>query len=481
MRTTMRSLFLILSTAVTATLLGAGHDLSPSPPERHQILPVVTGNGAGFLAAWLELAPPGHDLVVTQVVNANGAPIAGAGTSSDQPPVYSIAIAHDPSGALAVWTVNDKVRAERLSPLGQSLNTTLLTSGGYLSDVVVAWNGNRYFVIWSTASQLLGAFVEADGSSTTPRVFFSESSVTGQGPEELALAPAVAWDGQHFIVVFAERPNIVCSILCPIPDPDRFRVMRVSADGDAVDPSPAIISGTHLRAHIASSGAESLIALDSRSGVTTIAVHNDQRGLTLDAEAPLFQWVSDIWSDVVWDGATYTAGWRYAGGDTNWIGAAHLARSGLPFDYRFVTAGSLRSSWWGRPSIAVSDSGVTALAVSEGTAASSFDRARLYLASELAPMPPPPPAPRNAVSYFGGTAARIDWQSDPADGFVIEWSSDFGKHWGFYQMVPGNVRTTTVYTSVGNQFRVRAFGPGGVSDGTVTSIGSMQRSRAARR
>lgn len=479
----MRSLFLILSTVVTATLLGAGHDLSPSPPARHQILPVVTGNGSGFMTAWRELAPPGHELVVTQAVNANGEPIAGTGTSSDQPSLYSIAIAHSPSTSLTVWIAGDKVFAELLSPSGLSLNTILLTSGNdYPSGVAVAWNGSRYFVIWSTPSQLLGTFVGADGSSTTPRAVFSEPSLTGQGPEELAVAPAVAWDGQHFIVVFAELPNRPCSILCPIPDPDRIRVMRVSADGDAVDLSPLVISGTHLRAHVASSGAESLITLDARSGVTTIVAHDDQGGLTLDAEAPLFQWFSEIWSDVVWDGATYAACWRYAGGDSNWIGAAHLARSGLPFDDRFVTAGSLRSPWWGRPSVAVSDSGVTALAVSEGTAASAFDRARIYLASELAPMPPSPPAPTNAVSYFGGNTARIDWQSDAdASGFLIESSWDFGKHWNFYQTVPRNARTITVYASVGNLFRVRAFGPGGVSDGTVTSIGSLPRSRAARR
>jgi len=88
---------------------------------------------------------------------------------------------------------------------------------------------------------------------------------------------------------------------------------------------------------------------------------------------------------------------------------------------------------------------------------------------------------RSQAPGRGGTAARIDWQSDPADGFVIESSWDFGKHWNFYQTVPGNARTTTVYASVGNLFRVRAFGPGGVSEGTVTSIGSLPRSRAARR
>src|SRR4051794_16412919 len=87
------SLSLFLS---TASLLAAGHDLSPSPPSGHQILPVVTGNGSGFMAAWTELAPPGHNIVASQVVSANGEPIAGAATSSDQPPVSSMAIAHSP-------------------------------------------------------------------------------------------------------------------------------------------------------------------------------------------------------------------------------------------------------------------------------------------------------------------------------------------------------------------------------------------------
>jgi hypothetical protein len=478
----LRSPIVILAFFVSRSLFAAGHDLSTSPPAGHQILPVVTGNGSGFMAAWTELASPFHYIVASQAVSANGEPIASGGTSSDQPPVYSIAIGHGRSDTLLTWILTGSVVAERLSPSGMPVNTTLITSGpGYQSDVAVAWNGSRYFAIWTTNAQLLGAFVDADGSSTAPRAFFSDPALTGQGPEEIAVAPAVAWDGQHFIAVFAELPNRICLFECPAPDPDRFRVMRVSANGEAIDPSPLVISGTHLRAHVASSGAESLIALDSRSEVSTIVVHNDQRGLTLDAETPLVRWFSDIWSDVAWDGATYTAVWRYAAGDASWIGAAHVTRSGLPFDYRFAATGTLRSSWWGRPSIAVNDSGVTAFAVSEGTGPSSIDRARLYLASELAPMPPPPPAPKNVVSYFGGTTARIDWQSDfAAAGFVIEWSWDSGKDWSFVKTVPGDARTTTVYASAGNQFRVRAFGPGGESVGTITSIGSMFRRRGTR-
>ena len=130
--------------------------------------------------------------------------------------------------------------------------------------------------------------------------------------------------------------------------------------------------------------------------------------------------------------------------------------------------------------MAVNEAGATAFVLTEAAGPSGLGRARLYLSSEFAPIPAPPPAPRNVVSYFGGTAARIDWQSDPAAGFLIEWSWDFGKDWNFVETVPGDARSATVYASVGNLVRVRAFGPGGVSEGTITSIGSTQRRRAAR-
>jgi hypothetical protein len=257
--------------------------------------------------------------------------------------------------------------------------------------------------------------------------------------------------------------------------------MRLSADGDAIDKSPAVITGSHLRAHVASaSSQESLIVLDSVREVSTIVVHTDGN-LTLDSETPLFRWFSEVTSAVVWDGATYTAGWRYAGADASWIGAAHLTRSGLPFDYRVTAAGTLRSAWWGQPSIAVNEDGVTAFVISEAAGPLSLDRSRLYLASELSAMPAPPAAPTNAVSYFGGSTARIEWQSDPAAGFVIELWSGFDDTWHLYRTVPGDARTITTYTSVGSLFRIRAFGPGGLSEGAITSIGSMQRRRAAGR
>ena len=467
------------------SLFAAGHDLTTVPPVANQLYPVVTGNGSGFTTAWMESAIS-RNAVVSSVVSAGGEPIEGAGDAIDQQSVRSVAIAHSPSETLVVWIADQNVFAERLSPSGTPLNTVALTSGKtYPSYVAVAWNGSRYFVVWSNQFQLLSAFVAPDGSATPPHALFSEPSINAQSPPaELPVAPDVAWDGQHFIVVFADLPNLICSTLCPTPNPDQFRVMRVSADGDAIDSSPLVITGAHLRAHVASSGAESLITLDSFGQVSTILAH-DEGGLTVEAETTVFRWVSDISSAVVWDGSAYTVGWRYVGdyAGPSWMGAVHVTPSGLPFDYRFAeTGGALPyggTVFWGRPSTAVNEAGITAFAISEAPASSSFIRARLYLASELVPMPAPPPAPGNVVSYLSGNTARIDWQSETAAGFAVEWSWDSGKSWSVYTTVSGDARTTTVYARPGIQFRVRALGPGGMSEGAVTSIGSPQRRHAS--
>lgn len=470
-----RSPLLLLTALFTASLFAAGHDLSTSPPAGHQIQPVVTGNGSGFTAAWIEHALSQYR-VVSSVVNANGEPVEGGAAAVDQPAVSSIAIAHSPSDALVVWVADGNVYAERRSPSGKPIITLVLTPARvYPSAVAVAWNGNRYFVVWCTGSQLVGAFVGSEGPSTAPHPFFTQPEPLSR----LATAPDVTWDGRQFIVVFGEQPYYLCNILCPVPNTDRIRVMRVSADGDAIDTAPALITGSHLRAHVASSGAESLIALDSFGEVSTIVAHTEG-GLTLDAETLVFRWFSDVASTVVWDGATFRVGWRYAGADASWIGAAKVTRSGQPFDHRVTAVGAI-PVWWGQPSMAVNEAGATAFAVSEMAPPSSFARARLYLASELAPMPPPPAAPRNVISYFGGSAARIDWQSDDsAAGFVIDSWSPYYLTWSSYgTVIPGTARSTTVSASIGTLLRVRAFGPGGVSEGTITSIGSMPRRRSS--
>jgi hypothetical protein len=502
----MRALVLIVATLFSVSLLAAGHDLKALPS--NPILPVVTGNGSGFTAAWSESVLNAF-IVASSLVDAYGNSIENRSTAVDSTRALSLAIAHSPSDALVAWVAwtqfDSDVFAERLSPSGVPMGPIHVAfAKGHTSDVAVSWNGSRYFLVWSNGAQLLGAFIAPDGSSTTPRPLFSEPPFCGGPPEDSVVVPDVAWDGQHFIVVFGEQWATNCYGLepCPAGSPHQFRVMRISADGVPLDLSPLVIPG-HLRAHVASSGAASLIALDSLGGVSAIIAHTEG-GLTLDPETPIFLWVSEVSSAVVWDGAMYTVGWRYLGDNRgpSWLGAAKVSRSGLPFDYRFTATGGFTATGdpnsttddliansftvsWGRPAIAVNDAGVTALTISELAGPWSF-RARLYFASELAPMPKPPPAPRNVVSSFDGSTARIDWQSDgAAAGFAIDAWYAPGNFWWVYRTAPGDARTITFSTvigstSIGSLFRVRALGPGGVSEGAITSIGSIRRRRAAR-
>jgi hypothetical protein len=298
--------------------------------------------------------------------------------------------------------------------------------------------------------------------------------------------PDVTWDGRQFIVVFGDSPVVNCGP-CPVPIPNHVRVLRVSPAGDAIDDIPLQIPGEHIRAHVASSGAESLIALDSFNDISTVVVHDEDGVLHLDPEVSLFHWpLSAVSSDLTWDGTSYIVGWEYLDETfdprSGWLAAARVTRTGLPFGSLITSvqppeAVSYTESWG--PSMAANDTGQTALVISEPLPQSYVSRARLYFMTDLAPMPAAPPAPRNAVSYFGGGKALINWQSDDVPGFLIEWSFDFGSTWRYYTVLPGDARSVTVPASIGNLFRISAFGPGGVSAGTITSIGSQRRRRAS--
>jgi hypothetical protein len=259
--------------------------------------------------------------------------------------------------------------------------------------------------------------------------------------------------------------------------------MRVSATGDAIDAVPVRIAGVHISAHVASSGTESLIALDAGLDTTTMIVREEGGALQLGPEVPIFHWFYSLPSDVTWDGAAYDVGWRYPATSTmpGWLGVSRISRSGSLIGSFFTAAAGAPDSLFppAGPSIATNDAGEFALVTSDAMSPSSVARAHLYLMSEFAPRPATPPAPRNAVSYLGGSKARIEWQSDGgADGFLLEESLDFGLHWFRVDALAPEVRTVTVPATVGNQFRVSAFGPGGLSAGTITSIGSAQRHRA---
>jgi hypothetical protein len=469
---------------VTATVNDTGiaaHAATTVLSPVRQFGPAVTGNGAGFTAAWLEQDGGGKRIVAGRI-NPAGEPLDGTGIPLDLRASAAPVIAHGPSEELIVWTGNGRLVASRLSPFSGLLDATPidiapLAFGSY--DVV--WNGSRFFVVWTDGSRFFGAFVGSDGVATSPRDLGVQISSVDTSS---ASALDVAWDGRQFIVVYAETSPLFCTC---IASPDRVRVLRISTAGVAIDVVPVLIPGKHFAAHVASSGSESLIVLDRAGGASSVVVRDESGTLHLDPEVPVFDWFVGT-SGVAWDGSSYVVAVRYAASpafetEAGWLAAVQVSESGIPLrtvitpaagppDFSFATA----------PSVATDVAGGTAFVISEVTSPTFVARARLYLLSEFSPtpMPAPPPAPRNAVSYFGGTTTRIDWQSDGGgSGFLIERSTDFGKNWSPYAVLPADARTTTVTAKIGDLFRVRAFGPGGLSEGTITSIGSPQRRHVA--
>jgi hypothetical protein len=449
-----------------------------------QLLPVVAANGSGFTAAWLEQTA-GLRSVVAGRVSRDGQPLDGSGLPLDQKFPSSPVITSGVSQTLVVWGNTDGVVAERLTPAGEVLDTTPISIAkpAHASSLAVAWTGSRYSIVWADGIQFFGAFLGPDGVATAPRPLGVQAT-----PLNFASGLDMAWDGRQFIVVYAEvsYAGVVCGECALVPD--HVRILRVSATGDAIDVMPVRIPGVHLRAHVASSGSESLLALDNTSDAadTSAMIVTEEFGyLKLGPEVPVFHWFSNIGSDVVWNGFEYIIGWRYSQSrnDAGWLGATQISRSGVPLASFFTPSDGPVNLDAGPPvpSIAANDRGDAAFVISEMAPPSYVARARLYLMSEMAATPAPPPLPRNVISFYGGGTTLIEWQSDGTpDGFLLEISPDFGKTW-FPMAVTGDVRNRTIQqVPVGTQIRVSAFGPGGLSAGTITSVRSPQRRRAQR-
>jgi len=463
---------------LTATVNDAG--ISPLPVSSasvmavEQMAPAVASNGAGFTAAWSERSTGPHGVEAGRV-SRDGEVLDGAGIGLDSASASFVTIARGSSETLTVWSNDAGVFAARVTPFGVVLDPTPIPIAPQrTSHISVAWNGSRYFVVWPEASRLAGAFVGVDGVVTTPK------ELTKVPATDVFFTPDVAWDGHQFIVVFAAGwSGFNCNPGCG-PPANNVRVMRVSASGDAIDAVPLRVAGTHSNAHVASSGEGALVALEDYAGISTVAVRDDGGVLSLAPEVPLFRWFySSVSSDVTWDGSAYIVGWSYPAISSAraWLGAARMSESGSPFDRRFAAMDSAG----GGVSIAANDLGESALAVAELVPPAYLSRARLYLTREMSPVPAPPAAPRNAVIYFSGDMARVEWQSGgPADGFFLERSFDSGENWSPLSVRSADVHTDSSVGSRNDRFRVSAFGPGGLSGSVIATPAGAERRRAAR-
>ncbi|MGA8809108.1 MAG: hypothetical protein WB973_14620, partial [Thermoanaerobaculia bacterium] len=476
---------------VTATVDATGIAAQPATPALTPVSQIATGitaNDGGFSVAWIEKDSSKNEVrVVAGRMNAAGQPLDGTGIVLDSHASGWPVMAHGASEELIVWNANSQLKAARISSSGGLLDSTpidIARTSGAPFDVV--WNGNRFLVIWIDQYSFSYAFISTDGVATSVKTVGLPFGVVLTDPYMYAGTINVAWDGREYIVVYKEFAPEYADATPTIAD---IRVLRLSAAGAVLDSAPAkLILGDSDNGdvHVASSGgSESLIVFDRDSGPVSVAVHGGGATLRLDPEVPLPKWQYGM-SQVTWNGSAYVVAIRslltqpYV---TVWLSAIEISRSGTPLRTTFVAMDGLSAYWSAPPAIATDPVAGGALIATEITRQPFVPRARVYLLSEFSAtaIPAPPPAPRNAVSYFSGTTARIDWVSDGgASGFVIDWSGNFGATWYTVTTTSADARTVTVNARIGDQFRVRALGPGGLSEGTTTSISSTPRRRAGR-
>ncbi len=460
--------------------------IRPRTPKPLPTLPIrqrfatVAGNGAGFTAAWVDWVSDSQNAVSGRVT-AQGEALDGPGIILGQK-ATAPAIAHGSSGQLMVWRADGKLVAARITPFGTTLDAPPITiaplSFPGSATYSVTWNGIRFYVVWGDGPKLFGAFVRPDGIAEPPRPLPVQFPPRTGGAD-----PDVAWDGRQFIVVYGEDFLAdACYENC-FYYPEKERVLRVSADGIGLDLNPLVIPGRHHRAHIASSGTESLIALDGDTDTTAVVVLDDGAHFHVSPEIPLFHWFlnGDFASDVVWTGSEYVVAWRYSVlmERAGWIGASAISKSGVPSGSLVTpTAGPVEGASQSVPSVAANDAGETAIVISEMAPPNYVTRARLYRVSELVPKPAPPPPPRNVTTIQAGIATVITWQSDGQDGFLFEESADSGRNWSPAISTVGQ-SVTRVRESY-YRFRVRAIGAGGLSEPVLATPGRVERRRAQR-
>ncbi|MGH9418709.1 MAG: hypothetical protein ACRD3J_01950, partial [Thermoanaerobaculia bacterium] len=361
----LKRLASLLSLFLAIQVNAAGHDVSNASPTTPQLLPVLAANDREFIASWIEQGTA-QQAVVAGRIDHEGIPEDGAGITLSNNIGPHPAIARGSSETLMAWSNGEGIFAVRISPSGVLLgSTSIVATFGFAAPVAATWDGSRYFVIWSDhQQQLTGAFVSPDGSVTTPKVFAMASAT------DRVFEPDVAWDGQEFVVTYTTGfdASIICSACTAFPD--TVHVIGVSDSGTAIDTAPIPIAGTHEHAHVASSGAGILIALDAGGDVSTMQVQDLNGVLQFGDEVPLFHWFDHVSSDLACDGAAYTIYYRYFGtpDGMSWIGTHRVGDSGASFQRRWVAAQSVGSvnlpDWWG-PSVATNVLFETALVVSE--------------------------------------------------------------------------------------------------------------------
>jgi hypothetical protein len=450
--------------AISAVAIGAdGAARSPqllSVRETRQAQPVLGAGGGSVLAAWTEVGG-GEGDVRAAPVSADGQPGPAAEVASKS--VVAREMAWNGVHHLVVHVQGKNVVATRVTADGRIIDDTPLLLARYADFIrlepAVVWAGTRWIVVWAETDRLQSVTVSSDGTRSPVRTLDVHLPLA-EGWIRRVSQPALAWDGDDVLLAWSEQVSEPCWHLCFNPAAHTFatRLTRTGAEHDLRPVDLDVSDAPSLS--VASSGTEFLVVAGQHARVVESGAE-----LRVATRRDLFDW--RVMSDVTWDGTTYAVALRYFGWARTWyLGLLRLDRAGNDAAVRRGTV-TLTPNDEAAPSIAAPVAGDALIGVHEGTVADGVS-AVTYRERDLAPLPPPPGAPRNVQfrTAAGGTL-DVSWDApadgDP-DGYVIE--QFIAGMWRLMLRVPGNVRQANVsryHDSPSVHVRIRAFGLGGPS------------------
>ncbi|MGC4119156.1 MAG: hypothetical protein QM765_32235 [Myxococcales bacterium] len=233
-----------------------------------QTTPAVAFDGTNHVVAWTDARNGGADLYAARVDRAatvldSGGFSVSRGTAAEQAPTVSCAGAT----CLAIW--QDQRAGTTWDVYGARLGAgAVLDAAGVLVSSAandelapaVAFDGTNYLVVWQDRRtfsdwNVYGARVTPSGAVLDPSGIAISTAADDQ------TAPRVSWTPPNYLVVWADKRGAA--------NTDIYGA-RVSAEGAVVDPSGLAIStatGNQLAPSVATDGTNYLVVwCDARSG-----------------------------------------------------------------------------------------------------------------------------------------------------------------------------------------------------------------------
>jgi len=205
-----------------------------------QVAPVVAWDGSRYVVAWQDSRVDGitTDLYAARVDPADGdagAPFELSSAAGDQ---VTPALVAGAGQVLALWDDRRGGRDEgdvmgaRIDPTGAVLDATgrvVSAASAPERAPAAAYDGSNYLVVWESRRMLGGqASWDVLGMRVGPtgEVLDPAGLVLAADPAADERAPALAWNGSHYLVSWEERAALGVAAA---------RARRVAADGSVVD------------------------------------------------------------------------------------------------------------------------------------------------------------------------------------------------------------------------------------------------------